>query len=87
MRFCDVFVVVSYQQKMTKRMCGGRGRRGEERFLSFFLDTTLRQTTLQNCKKLHFSANLMSTTVRIFENTLGMRSGIESLPEVFLHDN
>jgi hypothetical protein len=29
----------------------------------------------------------MSTTVRVLENTSGTRSGTESLPEVFLHDN
>ncbi len=29
----------------------------------------------------------LSTTVRVLKNTLGMRSGTESLPEVFLHDN
>jgi hypothetical protein len=29
----------------------------------------------------------MSTTVRVLENTPGTRSGTESLPEVFLHDN
>jgi hypothetical protein len=30
---------------------------------------------------------LMSTTVRVLENTSGTRSGTESLPKVFLHDN
>jgi len=30
---------------------------------------------------------LMSTTVRILENASGTRSGTESLPKVFLHDN
>jgi hypothetical protein len=29
----------------------------------------------------------LSTTVRVLENTPGMRSGTESLPEVFLHNN
>ena len=37
--------------------------------------------------KSHFSANLMSMTVRVFENTLGTRSGNEHLPKVFLHNN
>jgi len=30
---------------------------------------------------------LMSTTVRVLENASGTRSGAESLPKVFLHDN
>jgi hypothetical protein len=29
----------------------------------------------------------MSTTVRVLENASGTRSGTESLPKVFLHDN
>jgi hypothetical protein len=29
----------------------------------------------------------MWTTVQVLENTSGTRSGTESLPEVFLHDN
>ena len=35
----------------------------------------------------HEIANLMSTTVRVLENASGTRSGTESLPKVFLHDN
>ena len=35
----------------------------------------------------HAIANLMSTTVRVLENASGTRSGTESLPKVFLHDN
>ena len=31
--------------------------------------------------------NLSFTTVRVLENASGTRSGTESLPEVFLHDN
>jgi len=35
----------------------------------------------------HEIANPMSTTVRVLENASGTRSGTESLPKVFLHDN
>ena len=38
-------------------------------------------------KRSHEIANLMSTTVRVLENASGTRSGTESLPKVFLHDN
>jgi len=31
--------------------------------------------------------NLSFTTVQVLENALGTRSGTESLPKVFLHDN
>ena len=40
-----------------------------------------------DCMRSHEIANLMSTTVRVLENASGTRSGTESLPEVFLHDN
>ena len=35
----------------------------------------------------HEIANLMSTTVWVLENAPGTRSGTESLPKVFLHNN
>ena len=35
----------------------------------------------------HEIANLMSTTVQVLENASGTRSGTESLPKVFFHDN
>jgi hypothetical protein len=35
----------------------------------------------------HEIANLMSTTVQVLENASGTRSGTESLPKVFLHNN
>jgi len=42
-----------------------------------------------DCKGSHAISkkNLMSTTVRFLENASGTRSGTESLPKVFLHDN
>jgi hypothetical protein len=40
-----------------------------------------------NVAAISVKKNLMSTTVRVLENTPGTRSGTESLPEVFLHNN
>ena len=39
------------------------------------------------CDRTISKKNLSFTTVRVLENASGTRSGTESLPKVFLHDN
>jgi len=40
-----------------------------------------------DCMRSQSKKNLSFTTVRVLENASGKRSGTESLPKVFLHDN
>ncbi len=59
-------------------------------YLTRLLTATLRSHAIAcDCLRSHviLKKNLMSTTVRVLENALGTRSGTESLPKVFLHDN
>jgi hypothetical protein len=80
--------VVRRQQQPARWLVGGGSGSKSNSILLVVRDSTPDCHVIAcDRKRSHEIANLMSTTVRVLENASGTRSGTESLPKVFLHDN